>query len=68
VPYSKRFLRFANAQHFVFLPGIERRAENEQMNPEQGMSKEEGRGMSEEMATKNAKNHKERYKPTSLRI
>jgi hypothetical protein len=28
------------------------------MNPEQGMSKEEGRGMSEEMATKNAKNHK----------
>jgi len=26
------------------------------MNLEQGMSKEEGRGMSEEMATKNAKN------------
>jgi hypothetical protein len=32
------------------------------MNTEQGMSKEEVRGLSEEMATKNAKNHKERYK------
>ena len=38
------------------------------MNIEQGMSKEEGRGLSEEMATKNAKNHKERYKLTYLRI
>jgi hypothetical protein len=30
------------------------------MKIEQGMSKEEVRGLSEEMATKNAKNHKER--------
>jgi hypothetical protein len=29
---------------------------NEQTNIEQGMSKEEGRGLSEEIATKNAKN------------
>jgi hypothetical protein len=42
--------------------------QSEQMNIEQGMSKEEGRRLSEKMATKNAKNHKERYKPTSLRI
>jgi hypothetical protein len=35
-----------------------------QKNIEYGMSKEEGRGLSEEIATKNAKNHKERYRLT----
>jgi len=38
------------------------------MNIEQGMSKEEGRSLSEEMATRNAKHHQERYKLTYLRI
>ncbi len=38
------------------------------MNIEQGMSKEEGRGLSEEMAATNAKNHKQRYTLTHLRI
>ena len=37
-------------------------AGDEQMNIEQGMSKEEGRGLSEEMATRNTKHHEERYK------
>jgi hypothetical protein len=36
------------------------------MNIEQGMSKEEGRGLSEEIATKNAKNHNESLKLTYL--
>jgi hypothetical protein len=34
------------------------------MNVEQGMSKEEVRSLSEEIATKNAENHKERRKLT----
>jgi len=38
------------------------------MSIEQGMSKEEGRGLSKEMATNNAKDHKERYKLTYFRI
>jgi len=37
------------------------------MSIEQGMSKEEGRGLSKEIATKNAKKHKERYKLTHWR-
>lgn len=38
------------------------------MKIEQGMSKEEVRGLSEEMAAENAKNHQERYQLTYLRI
>ena len=38
------------------------------MKIEQGMPKEEVRDLSDEMATKNAKHHQERYKLTYLRF
>jgi hypothetical protein len=48
----RQVLRSTKAWNFVFVTRIHRRAGNELMNIEQGMSKEEGRRLSEEMATK----------------
>jgi hypothetical protein len=49
-------LRFADAQNFVLLARIQRRAGNEQMNIEQGISKEETRAVGRD-------SHKKREKP-----
>jgi hypothetical protein len=46
---------------------MQRRAGNEPMKIEQGMSKEEGSGLTEKIATGNAKDHKGRYELTYLR-